>query len=148
MSIITEIEIMSITSLKINYVVTNYFISNIVQVVWSISSTKKRTSQNCVLLKMIKHYYQSKKMTYRTCKPPSQSVYSGVCHRLALTSKIAIGFCSGVRHRLALMSKITFFNDTATTEIYTIILTNMSYKRKRKIYFGFIHYKKHTLSSD
>ncbi|MFS9257800.1 hypothetical protein [Streptococcus infantis] len=29
-------------------------------------------------------------MTYRTCKPPSQSVYSGVCHRLALTSKIAI----------------------------------------------------------
>lgn len=46
-------------------------------------------------------------MTYRTCKPPSQSVYSGVCHRLALTSKIAIGFRSGVRHRLALMSKIT-----------------------------------------
>jgi len=30
MSIITEIEIMSITSLKINYVVTNYFISNLV----------------------------------------------------------------------------------------------------------------------
>jgi len=29
-------------------------------------------------------------MTYRTCKPPSQSVYSGVRHRLALMSKITI----------------------------------------------------------
>ena len=46
------------------------------------------------------HIIQEKKMTYRTSKPPSQSVYSGVCHRLALTSKIAIGFRSGVRHRL------------------------------------------------
>ncbi|WP_261103954.1 hypothetical protein [Streptococcus mitis] len=87
-------------------------------------------------------------MTYRTCKPPSQSVYSGVCHRLALTSKIAIGFRSGVRHRLALMSKITIRLTMSRPFIYTIILTNMSYKRKRKTYFGFIHYKKHTLSSD
>ncbi|HHA7939414.1 TPA: hypothetical protein ACOQD2_000779 [Streptococcus pneumoniae] len=105
-------------------------------------------------------------MTYRTCKPPSQSVYSGVCHRLALTSKIAIGFCSGVRHRLALtskiaigfcsgvrhrlalMSKITIRLTMSQLLIYSIILTNMSYKRKRKTYFGFIHYKKHTLSSD
>lgn len=39
--------------------------------------------------------------------PPKQSVYSGVCHRLTLTSKIAIGFRSGVRHRLTLMFKIT-----------------------------------------
>ena len=30
------------------------------------------------------HIIQEKKMTYRTCKPPSQSVYSGVYHRLAL----------------------------------------------------------------
>lgn len=28
------------------------------------------------------HIIQEKKMTYRTCKPPSQSVYSGVRHRL------------------------------------------------------------------
>ncbi|MFS9033652.1 hypothetical protein QM885_01265 [Streptococcus mitis] len=87
-------------------------------------------------------------MTYRTCKPPSQSVYSGVCHRLALTSKIAIGFRSGVRHRLALMSKITIRLTMSQPLIYTIILTNMSYKCKRKTYFGFIHYRKHTLSSD
>lgn len=81
-------------------------------------------------------------MTYRTCKPPSQSVYSGVCHRLALTSKIAIGFRSGVRHRLTLMSKINIRLTMSRPLIYTIILTNMSYKRKRKTYFGFIHYKK------
>ncbi|HEW2112193.1 TPA: hypothetical protein V0B54_000584 [Streptococcus pneumoniae] len=105
-------------------------------------------------------------MTYRICKPPSQSVYSGVCHRLAITSKIAIGFCSGVchrlaitskiaigfcsgvRHRLALMSKITIRLTMSRPLIYTIILTNMSYKRKRKTYFGFIHYRKHTLSLD
>ena len=43
----------------------------------------------------------------RSSVPPKQSVYSGVCHRLALTSKIAIGFRSGVRHRLTLMFKIT-----------------------------------------
>ena len=75
-------------------------------------------------------FFQIKKMTYRTCKPPSQSVHSGVCHRLALMSKITI--------RLTISRPL----------IYTIILTNMSYKRKRKTYFGFIHYKKHTLSSD
>ena len=39
--------------------------------------------------------------------PPKQSVYSGVCHRLVITSKIAIGFRSGVRHRLTLVFKIT-----------------------------------------
>ena len=39
--------------------------------------------------------------------PPKQSVYSGVCHHLVLTPKIAIGFRSGVRHRLTLMFKIT-----------------------------------------
>ena len=39
--------------------------------------------------------------------PPKQSVYSGVCHHLTLTSKIDIGFRSGVRHRLTLMFKIT-----------------------------------------
>jgi len=33
---------------------------------------------------MIKRYIKVKKTTYRTCKPPSQSVYSGVYHRLAL----------------------------------------------------------------
>ncbi|MDU3189753.1 hypothetical protein [Streptococcus mitis] len=69
-------------------------------------------------------------MAYRTCKPPSQSVYSGV------------------RHRLALMSKITIRLTMSQPLIYTIILTNMSYKCKRKTYFGFIHYRKHTLSSD
>ena len=94
------------------------------------------------------HIFLTKKVVYRVCKPPSQSVYSGVCHRLALTSKIAIGFCSGVRHRLALMSKITIRLTMSRPLIYTIILTNMSYKRKRKTYFGFIHYRKHTLSSD
>ena len=110
------------------------------------------------------HIIQEKKMTYRTCKPPSQSVFSGVCHRLALTSKITFGFRSGVRHRLALMSKITFGFRSGVRHrlalmskitirltmsrplIYTIILTNMSYKCKRKTYFGFIHYRKHTLS--
>ena len=52
-------------------------------------------------------HYITKKVVYRTCKPPSQSVYSGVCHRLVITSKIAIGFRSGVRHRLTLIFKIT-----------------------------------------
>ena len=52
-------------------------------------------------------HYITKKVVYRVYKPPSQSVYSGVRHRLALTSKIAIGFRSGVRHRLTLMFKIT-----------------------------------------
>ncbi|MEZ7643732.1 hypothetical protein O3672_05520 [Streptococcus chosunense] len=87
-------------------------------------------------------------MTYRTCKPPSQSVYSGVCHRLALTSKIAIGFRSGVRHRLALTSKITIRLTMSQPLIYRHIVSLNSYKRKRKTYFGFIRYKKHTLSSD
>ncbi|MFS9065904.1 hypothetical protein QM880_00935 [Streptococcus timonensis] len=62
-------------------------------------------------------------MTYRTCKPSSQSVYSGVCHRLALTSKIAFGFCSGVRYRLALMSKITIRLTMSRPLIYTIYST-------------------------
>ena len=43
----------------------------------------------------------------RSSVPPKQSVYSGVCHHLTLTSKIDIGFRSGVRHRLTLMFKIT-----------------------------------------
>ncbi|HET0462051.1 TPA: hypothetical protein VQJ30_002175 [Streptococcus pneumoniae] len=62
-------------------------------------------------------------MVYRVCKPPSQSVYSGVCHRLTLTSKIAIGFRSGVRHRLALMSKITIRLTMSRLLIYTIYST-------------------------
>jgi len=61
-------------------------------------------------------------MAYWTCKQSSQSVYSGVCHRLALMSKITI--------RLTMSQPL----------IYTIILMNMSYKCKRKTYLGFIHY--------
>ncbi|WP_142366942.1 hypothetical protein [Streptococcus sanguinis] len=61
-------------------------------------------------------------MTYRICKPLSQSVYSGVCHRLALTSKINIGFSSGVRHRLALMSKINIRLTMSRLLIYTFII--------------------------
>ncbi|WP_200893276.1 hypothetical protein [Streptococcus mitis] len=73
-------------------------------------------------------------MTYRTCKPPSQSIYSGVCHRLALTSKIAIGFCSGVRHRLALMSKITIRLTMSRPLIYKHIVSLNSYNFKSKIF--------------
>ncbi|HEU8376180.1 TPA: hypothetical protein VWM31_001362 [Streptococcus pneumoniae] len=62
-------------------------------------------------------------MVYRVCKPPSQSVYSGVCHRLAITSKIAIGFRSGVRHRLAITSKITIRLTMSRPLIYTIYST-------------------------
>ncbi|HGQ0973982.1 hypothetical protein [Streptococcus pneumoniae] len=43
--------------------------------------------------------------------------------RLALTSKIAIGFRSGVRHRLALMSKITIRLTMSRPLIYTIYFT-------------------------
>ena len=50
---------------------------------------------------------QIKNRRSKSSVPPKQSVYSGVCHRLVLTSKIAIGFRSGVRHRLTLMFKIT-----------------------------------------
>ncbi|MCY7094530.1 hypothetical protein MK476_09115 [Streptococcus oralis] len=74
-------------------------------------------------------------MTYRTYKPPSQSVYSGVCHRLALTSKIAIGFCSGVRHRLALMSKITIRLTMSRPLIYRHIVSLNSYNFKCKLFY-------------
>ena len=56
---------------------------------------------------MVLEICQLKNRRSTSSVPPKQSVYSGVCHRLTLTSKIAIGFRSGVRHRLTLMFKIT-----------------------------------------
>ena len=55
---------------------------------------------------LIRKKNKKKAYDYNHCKPRSR-FNSGVCHRLALTSKIAIGFRSGVRHRLTLMFKIT-----------------------------------------